>query len=181
MQDSPIAPQPQDSASEAVPTKRNKRLEKVVKAAERLLEEEGVSYCEHHHNEYVMRMGYLLNAYGVAQASATQWAVKRFADYDGDVAAIFRSCYQHTEEHGRRPLQGRTPNAGGNDGFASVEDIERFLDTQARFRYNEATGKCETAVAGTDGAKGGIYGDRRPFCQHPMEPYEQAGKNRAHQ
>ncbi|MCS2441789.1 hypothetical protein NXX09_14620 [Bacteroides uniformis] len=61
LQDSPIAPQPQDSASEAVPTKRNKRLEKVVKAAERLLEEEGVSYCEHHHNEYVMRMGYLLN------------------------------------------------------------------------------------------------------------------------
>ena len=35
-----------------------------------------------------------------------------------------------------------------------VEDIERFLDTQARFRYNEATGKCETAVAGTDGAEG---------------------------
>lgn len=101
-----------------------------------------------------MRMGYLLNAYGVAQASATGWAVKRFADYDGDVAAVFRSCYQHTEEHGRRPLQGRTPNAGGNDGFASVEDIERFLDTQARFRYNEATGKCETAVAGTDGAEG---------------------------
>ena len=39
LQDSPIAPQPQDGASEAVPTKRNKRLEKVVKAAERLLEE----------------------------------------------------------------------------------------------------------------------------------------------
>ena len=64
LQNSPIAPQPQDSASEVVPAKRNKRLEKAVKAAERLLEEEGVSYCEHHHNEYVMRMGYLLNQYG---------------------------------------------------------------------------------------------------------------------
>lgn len=35
-----------------------------------------------------------------------------------------------------------------------MEDIERFLDTQARFRYNEATGKCETAAAGADGAEG---------------------------
>lgn len=51
-------------------------------------------------------------------------------------------------------MHGREPNAGGNDGFASVEDIERFLDTQARFRYNEATGKCETAAAGADGAEG---------------------------
>ena len=70
LQNSPIAPQPQDSASEVVPAKRNKRLEKAVKAAERLLEEEGVSYCEHHHNEYVMRMGYLLNQYGVARKTA---------------------------------------------------------------------------------------------------------------
>lgn len=128
-----------------------------------------------------MRMGYLLNAYGVAQTSATQWAVKRFADYDGDVAAVFRSCYQRTEEHGQRPLHGREPNAGGNDGFASVEDIERFLDTQARFRYNEATGKCETAAAGADGAEGEYTEIDDRFSQHPMEPYEQAGKDRAHQ
>lgn len=138
----------------AKPSIRNRRLEKAVAAAAGELAEQGIVYEAHQRNQYIMRMGYLLNAYGVAQASATGWAVKRFADYDGDVAAVFRSCYQHTEEHGRRPLQGRTPNAGGNDGFASVEDIERFLDTQARFRYNEATGKCETAVAGTDGAEG---------------------------
>lgn len=138
----------------AKPSIRNRRLEKAVAAAAGELAEQGIVYEAHQRNQYIMRMGYLLNAYGVAQASATQWAVKRFADYDGDVAAVFRSCYQRTEEHGRRPLQGRTPNAGGNDGFASVEDIERFLDTQARFRYNEATGKCETAVAGTDGAEG---------------------------
>ena len=51
-------------------------------------------------------------------------------------------------------MQGRTPNAGGNDGFASVEDDRTLPRHAGPFRYNEATGKCETAVAGTDGAEG---------------------------
>ena len=125
LQDSPIAPQPQDSASEAVPTKRNKRLEKVVKAAERLLEEEGVSYCEHHHNEYVMRMGYL-------------------PDYDGDVAAVIGSCYANTGEHGTRSLVRR---GEGDEKFATVADIEQFLSEQAKFRKNTVSGKFEVLMA----------------------------------
>ena len=144
LQDSPIAPQPQDSASEAVPTKRNKRLEKVVKAAERLLEEEGVSYCEHHHNEYVMRMGYLLNQYGVARKTAAAWAAEHFPDYDGDVAAVIGSCYANTGEHGTRSLVRR---GEGDEKFATVADIEQFLSEQAKFRKNTVSGKFEVLMA----------------------------------
>ena len=143
LQDSPIAPQPQDSASEAVPTKRNKRLEKVVKAAERLLEEEGVSYCEHHHNEYVMRMGYLLNQYGVARKTAAAWAAEHFPDYDGDVAAVIGSCYANTGEHGTRSLVRR---GEGDEKFATVADIEQFLSEQAKFRKNTVSGKFEVLM-----------------------------------
>ena len=75
-------------------------------------------------------------------------------DYDGDVAAVFRSCYQAHRRAWAASVARADAECRRNDGFASVEDIERFLDTQARFRYNEATGKCETAVAGTDGAEG---------------------------
>ena len=143
LQNSPIAPQPQDSASEAVPTKRNKRLEKVVKAAERLLEEEGVSYCEHHHNEYVMRMGYLLNQYGVARKTAAAWAAEHFPDYDGDVAAVIGSCYANTGEHGTRSLVRR---GEGDEKFATVADIEQFLSEQAKFRKNTVSGKFEVLM-----------------------------------
>ena len=144
LQDSPIAPQPQDGASEAVPTKRNKRLEKVVKAAERLLEEEGVSYCEHHHNEYVMRMGYLLNQYGVARKTAAAWAAEHFPDYDGDVAAVIGSCYANTGEHGTRSLVRRGED---DEKFATVADIEQFLSEQAKFRKNTVSGKFEVLMA----------------------------------
>lgn len=143
LQDSPIAPQPQDSASEAVPAKRNKRLEKAVKAAEHLLEEEGVSYCEHHHNEYVMRMGYLLNQYGVARKTAAAWAAEHFPDYDGDVTAVIGSCYANTEEHGTRSFVRR---GEGDEKFATVADIEQFLSEQAKFRKNTVSGKLEVLM-----------------------------------
>ena len=143
LQDGPIAPQPQDSTSEAVPAKRNKRLEKAVKAAERLLEEEGVSYCEHHHNEYVMRMGYLLNQYGVARKTAAAWAAEHFPDYDGDVTAVIGSCYANTEEHGTRSFVRR---GEGDEKFATVADIEQFLSEQAKFRKNTVSGKLEVLM-----------------------------------
>ena len=143
LQNSPIAPQPQDSASEVVPAKRNKRLEKAVKAAERLLEEEGVSYCEHHHNEYVMRMGYLLNQYGVARKTAAAWAAEHFPDYDGDVTAVIGSCYANTEEHGTRSFVRR---GEGDEKFATVADIEQFLSEQAKFRKNTVSGKLEVLM-----------------------------------
>lgn len=140
--ETPVAEE-EESASRGV--RRNKRLEKAVKAAGRLLEEEGVCYCEHHHNEYVMRMGYLLNQYGVAQKTAAAWAKERFPDYDGDVAAVIASCYEHTEEHGTRPL-GRKGEGDGKP--VNAADIEQFLSGQAKFRKNVVSGKFEVLMEG---------------------------------
>ena len=128
------------------------KLRRMVAEAERLLADEGVAYTEHHHNEYIMRMGYLLNAYGADQEAATQWAVERFADYDGDVAGIVRSCYQRTEEHGTRSLYARKkePEDRAGKNRATVEDMEAFLTQQGRFRKNTVTGKYEFAPEGTD-------------------------------
>ncbi len=126
-------------------SKSRHRLQKVITAATRQLADEGVEYVEHRHNEYIMRMGYLLNAYGVAQAVATEWGAGRFSDYDGDVAGIFASCYANTAEHGSLSLPSRreTGNSERQDFMASVADIEQFLSTQASFRKNTVTGKCE--------------------------------------
>lgn len=71
----------------------------------RELDEQGVVYAPHHHNEYIMRMGYLMNEFGLPLEQAIGWADGRFPEYDGDVAAIFRSCYADTEAHGRREAE----------------------------------------------------------------------------
>ena len=88
-----------------------------------------------------MRMGYLLNRYGIDQDQATEWALNTFTGYDGDIAGIFRSCYQQTEEFGTKvPTTGkdhvRQPLAG-------VAEIEDFLCGQGSFRRNVITGKYE--------------------------------------
>ena len=126
-------------------SKSRRRLQKIADAVCRQLAEEGVEYAEHHHNEYIMRTGYLLNAYGVAQDVAAAWAAERFSDYGGDVRGIFASCYLNTAEHGSLslPSHREARNGGEKDFMASVEDIEQFLSTQASFRKNTVTGKCE--------------------------------------
>ena len=127
-----------------------RRLQRVVKAAQARLEQEGLAYTEHRHNEYIMRMGYLLNAYGVEQADATRWALQQFAGYDGDVAGIMRSCYQHIDEHGTLQLASRRNTGEREPALATVAEIEAFLTSQASFRKNTVTGKCEIATGGTD-------------------------------
>ena len=105
----------------------NRPLKRAVRAAERQLADEGVEYIEHHHNEYIMRTGYLLNAYGIPLETATQWALKRFGDYEGDVAGIFRSCYQQTEEHGTLRLPSSSRPTDETEGKpANVAEIEEF-------------------------------------------------------
>lgn len=123
---------------------RHAALKDAVRAAQTELEQADVCYEEHHRNEYIMRMGYLLNAYGVPQAEAADWAVDCFSDYEGDVAGIIRSCYQKEEEYGMRPLPtGKRRNKSDEEHFANVNEIEDFLNSQAMFRHNTLTGQCE--------------------------------------
>ena len=90
-----------------------------------------------------MRMGYLLNQYGVARKTAAAWAAEHFPDYDGDVTAVIGSCYANTEEHGTRSFVRR---GEGDEKFATVADIEQFLSEQAKFRKNTVSGKLEVLM-----------------------------------
>ena len=140
------------TAPDSIQTRRaEKRLARVIRVAEQQLKTEGVSYEAHRHNEYIMRMGYLLNAYGVSQDRATRWAVSRFTDYDGDVAGIFASCYRQTQEHATRTLPPlHTEREAKAKDTLSVPDMEQFLLSQGRFRKNTVTGRYEFAPEGTD-------------------------------
>lgn len=126
---------------------RRGRVERVVARIRRELDEQGVVYAPHHHNEYIMRMGYLMNEFGLPLEQAIGWADGRFPEYDGDVAAIFRSCYADTEAHGRREAElfraKREKKGEGRSQLATPQEIEQFLATQAEFRKNVITGKEE--------------------------------------
>ncbi len=123
---------------------QRKLLRSAVKAAHQEITAQGVEFRPGSHNEYVMRMGYLLNVYGVDEEVAADWAVKQFsADYHDNIDGIIRSCYKHTEEHGKRRMTIKGASLSNEKRCASVEEIERFLDTQVMLRFNVIRRQCE--------------------------------------
>ena len=130
-----------------------KRLRKVVKLAQRQLDEEGVVFAPGSHNEYVMRMAYLFNAYGIPEGDAYCWLQDKYsADYDGNIYSIVTSCYKHTDEHGTLKLPRTSSSSSGEESrWASVTDVEQFLDSQVSVRFNVIRRQCEIAWKDTSG------------------------------
>lgn len=124
-------------------------LNRVVAAIEREVARQGASYEAGSRNDYIMRTGYLMNQYGVPESEATTWAEQRFCDYDGDVAGIYRACYLKTEEHGTLKLRPEEKRRDSAHKWATVSDIEAYLQSQGLFRHNTATGKTEYSPNGT--------------------------------
>ena len=123
-------------------------LARVLPVVKEELAQAGIEYRAGHHNEYISRMGYLMNLYGVELEELTEWAVEEFAGYDGDVPGILRSCYTHTDEFHTRRLPGRKKSTGEDDTddrptYPTIEEMEHYLRQQAEFRYNVITGKGE--------------------------------------
>lgn len=121
-------------------------LKRAVRAIEKHLAEEGIEYAEGSYNEYVMRTGYYLNALGVAKENAVTWAIEQFNDYDKEqVRSIINSCYTHTDEFATLSIHAlsRKRQSKETNRYASVEDIENFLGSVARFRYNVISRKTE--------------------------------------
>ena len=124
-------------------------LKRAVRAIEQHLADEGLEYAEGSYNEYVMRTGYYLNALGVAKENAVTWAIEQFNDYDKEqVRSIINSCYTHTDEFATLSIHAlsRMRQSKETNRYASVEDIENFLGSVARFRYNVITRKTEFSV-----------------------------------
>lgn len=121
-------------------------LKRAVRAIEQHLAEEGLEYAEGTYNEYVMRTGYYLNALGVAKENAVTWAIEQFNDYDKEqVRSIINSCYTHTDEFATLSIHALSKKRQQKETtrYASVEDIENFLGSVARFRYNVISRKVE--------------------------------------
>jgi len=122
-------------------------LARVLPVVKEELAQVGIEYRAGHHNEYISRMGYLMNLYGVELEELTEWAVEEFGDYAEHVPAILRSCYTHTDEFHTRRLPRKQLRTGDDEDdrptYPTMAEMEQYLHEQAEFRYNVITGKGE--------------------------------------
>ena len=132
--------------------KRERELRRIADCYEKEIrpkvEADGAVYAAGSHNDYVMRVGYLLNQYGFDKEVAKEWANAVFREYD-NVLGVIDSCYQKVEEHGilrvnnRKSHSLRTPHFSDSQPWVSVEDIKAFLTEHIQLRHNVIRGRVE--------------------------------------
>jgi hypothetical protein len=128
-------------------SKKNKALYQIDKIYKRLilpvLNQEGATFGPGTHNNYVMRVGYLLNKYGFELDKAQEWAAKEFAEY-AEAAEVVSRCYARTEEHGEWASKLESGSAtGGKLPQASHNDILQYLFSKFDVRRNLVLGRPE--------------------------------------
>ena len=111
------------------------------------LEAEGIVFRSGQHNEYVMRVGYMLAERRYSLALALRWANVQFADY-ADTEQVIRSCYRTAKPgggsgNGGEGQDGQAAGRTAGGKYASVAEIKEFLDSSIRLRYNEITTRVE--------------------------------------
>ena len=130
------------------------RVKSCEAAVLRELTRRGVVYEAGSHNKYISDACYMMNRYGVSLDDCTAWALEKFADYNeagNDVAAIVRSCYEQTDEHGTVQL----PKAEKESRYASIKEIQEWLQSnEIKIRHNIITRKRE--IASPNPSQGGV-------------------------
>ncbi len=109
-----------------------------------MLARKGYKFQPSCHNDYVMRVGYMLAERRFSKKVVVRWALRTFgADYSG-TEQVINSCFASSSSRGRD--RGR---AGQGDAHtASVDEIKAFLDGRVRLRYNVITSRVECLLTG---------------------------------
>lgn len=113
-------------------------------------EKKGIAYEAHYRNEYTMRMGYLLNAYGIPCRKPRNGPPGSLPTTTAMRQASSAHATGTTTGHNTRPLTGNSFASSEEEGYANVAEIEKFLASQALFRQNIITRQCEVAFTTTD-------------------------------
>lgn len=123
--------------------KRSAAMQRIQRLYEETIREEveadGAAYVSGGHNDYVMRVGYKLNQFGIDQAYAMEWASKQFPEYD-KAESVVESCY-NASPHDFASRSGRKRN--WRDTEAGVDEIETFLKSRIELRRNLISGRVE--------------------------------------
>ena len=109
-----------------------------------MLARKGYKFQPSCHNDYVMRVGYMLAERRFSKKVVVRWALRMFgADYSG-TEQVINSCFASSSSRGRDG--GRAGKGDANT--ASVDEIKAFLDGRVRLRYNVITSRVECLMTG---------------------------------
>ena len=109
-----------------------------------MLARKGYKFQPSCHNDYVMRVGYMLAERRFSKKVVVRWALRMFgADYSG-TGQVINSCFASSSSRGRDG--GRAGKGDANT--ASVDEIKAFLDGRVRLRYNVITSRVECLLTG---------------------------------
>ena len=109
-----------------------------------MLARKGYKFQPSCHNDYVMRVGYMLAERRFSKKVVVRWALRMFgADYSG-TEQVINSCFASSSSRGRD--SGRAGKGDANT--ASVDEIKAFLDGRVRLRYNVITSRVECLLTG---------------------------------
>ena len=109
-----------------------------------MLARKGYKFQPSCHNDYVMRVGYMLAERRFSKKVVVRWALRTFgADYSG-TEQVINSCFASSSSRGRDG--GRVGQ--GDAHTASVDEIKAFLDGRVRLRYNVITSRVECLLTG---------------------------------
>ncbi|MDO4160989.1 MAG: BT4734/BF3469 family protein [Prevotellaceae bacterium] len=130
--------------------KKDKRLRNVQSLYDKTLaaelEEEGAVYTAGRHNDYIMRLCYKLNQFGVQFNIASDWLKQHFPDYE-QADTTLRSCYRNIDEFGVRNKTYRPSRRIRDDSnqnpYATVDEIKEFLEEHVELKFNEVTTRVE--------------------------------------
>ena len=109
-----------------------------------MLARKGYKFQPSCHNDYVMRVGYMLAERRFSKKVVVRWALRMFgADYSG-TEQVINSCFASTSSRGRDGGKA----VQGDAHTASVDEIKAFLDGRVRLRYNVITSRVECLLTG---------------------------------
>ena len=109
-----------------------------------MLARKGYKFQPSCHNDYVMRVGYMLAERRFSKKVVVRWALRTFgADYSG-TEQVINSCFASSSSRGRDGGRAGKDNAN----TASVDEIKAFLDGRVRLRYNVITSRVECLLTG---------------------------------
>lgn len=96
------------------------------------LAKEGIVYAPGHHNEYVMRVGYMMADKRYNGSTVIEWAKATFSDYE-DTESVIRSCLDQNKKTEKK-------------AWAAVDDIKLYLQSHIKLRFNTVTQRVENKL-----------------------------------
>ena len=137
--------------SKAVKIKSHKRkaqktgkrpaCEKAGATARKLVDNEGIAYEEGGRNNYVSRVIYWMNRFGVNADKTLKWAENEFEDYDiangHPIAGIVKAVYdKYTDEHNTCRPAAFAADGNSRPRKSTIMEVEAYLTARYTFRRN---------------------------------------------